>query len=62
MSKKKERERYAEVCWVADDVKTLRPKWSLKRCEEELNAIERDIQDRMVERGWSVLQQLLPLK
>lgn len=53
---------YASVGWTANDVKTIRPRWSLKRCERELASIEGDIQDRLVERGWGVLEGLLPLK
>ncbi len=54
-------EQMAKIGWRAEDVKTIRPKWSLKRCEEELGFIENRLQDRTIELGWEVLQDLLPL-
>lgn len=59
---KPEPEKYACVSWNYEDVKALRPRWSKARCEEELGSLESDIQDRMTERGWDVLEQLLPSK
>jgi hypothetical protein len=51
--------KYAKVEWTAGDVQTLRPNWSLKKCEEELNKIESDLHDRLVEKGWDVIENLL---
>jgi hypothetical protein len=53
---------FATVTWRPEDVKSLRPRWSIPRCAAELAKIEKDIQDRLVERGWEVLQNLLPEK
>jgi len=50
---------YAHMFWTADDVKTLRPKWSMKKCEEVLSSVEGQLKDRIVERGWEVLENLL---
>ena len=51
---------YGGVVWAAEYVKTLRPRWSLKRCEDFLVANDRHIQDRICELGWEVLEALLP--
>jgi hypothetical protein len=50
---------YAKVVWSPDDVQTLRPDWSLERCEDWLSANQKYIQDRMVELGWEVMESLL---
>lgn len=52
---------YADVRWTPRDVKTIRPRWSLARCEEELGSIERHAAGRICELGWEVLNDLLPL-
>lgn len=53
---------YADVQWVAEDVKAIRPSWSLSRCEEELGGIENLLRDRTIELGWGVMDELLPGK
>lgn len=53
---------FAVVAWTANDVKTLRPRWSIKRCEEWLGQNERRIRDRLIELGWDVIDTLLPPK
>ena len=58
----KEIKTYAKVEWTAPDIKTLRPKWSMATCEEFLKENERFIKDRMVELGWEVIENLLPIK
>ena len=60
MTKGKVKRQFATVYWTAEDVKSLHPRWSLARCEEELGEIERRIADRMSEAGWGVLECLLP--
>ena len=50
---------YAKVAWTAIDVKTLRPKWGLKKCEEWLEDNARHMQDRTIEHGWEVMEILL---
>ena len=50
---------YAKVVWTATDVKTLRPKWSYKKCEEWLQDNARHMQDRTIELGWEVMEALL---
>ena len=51
--------RYAPVTWTAYDVQTLRPYWSLERCERELAENEKHVQDRLIELGWDVLDTLI---
>ena len=53
---------YAAVVWSAEDVKTLRPVWSTRRCEEFLARRERNIQDRVCELGWEVIQTMLDME
>ncbi len=50
---------YANVSWHPSDVQSLRPNWSLKKCEEELSKNAKYIQERMVELGWEVIEDLL---
>jgi hypothetical protein len=50
---------YAKVEWSPEDVKTLRPRWSLKKCREWLEAHERHIRDRSTELTWEVIETLL---
>ena len=50
---------YAETMWTKHDVQTLREGWSLDKCEDWLIANERRIQDRLIEAGWGVIEDLL---
>jgi hypothetical protein len=45
--------------WVGADVKTLCPRWSLAKCEEFLLTHATQLQDRSIERGWELLENLL---
>ena len=49
----------AVVTWCAEDVQTLRPDWSLERCQQFIEDNLRNIQDRMIETGWDVLDDLV---
>lgn len=53
--------KYAEVAWTANDVKTLRPNWTLDECREFLANNQRRIQDRTIEHGWDVIEILLQM-
>ena len=57
--KSKQFESMASVTWHAEDVKSLKPKWSLKKCNEWLEDNERHMQDRLIELGWEVMDALL---
>ena len=50
---------YADVIWQPEDIKTLRPEWSLERCEDWLQENEKYIRDRTIELGWDVITSLL---
>lgn len=51
--------KYAKVEWTAEDLQTLRPEWSLEKCEEWLASNQKYMQDRLVELGWEVMESLL---
>jgi len=51
--------KFASVTWDAEDVKVLRPEWSTEQAENFLARNQSHIQDRLVELGWSVMQDLL---
>ena len=50
---------YADVIWQPEDIKTLRPEWSLERCEDWLQENEKYIRDRTIELGWDVIALML---
>lgn len=54
-----ERTYYAAVRWSPYDVQTLRPSWSVERCEEWLQENQKYVAERLVELGWDVLEALL---
>lgn len=54
-----EKQTYATLTWAPEDVQTLRPNWSLKRCEDWLHANEKYIRDRLCELGWDVIETLI---
>jgi hypothetical protein len=54
------RQDHAQVAWRAEDVLTLRPKWSAEKANEWLMDNEDHIQCAMIERGWVAIESLLP--
>ena len=50
---------YADVIWQPEDIKTLRPEWSLERCEDWLQDNEKYLRDRTIELGWDVITSML---
>jgi hypothetical protein len=50
---------FATVTWTAEDVQELRPAWNTEKCEEFLEDNARRIQDRLVQLGWEVIENLL---
>ncbi len=50
---------YAKVSWTPGDVETLMPDWTEEQCEEWLAENDKRIADRMIERGWDVMADLL---
>jgi hypothetical protein len=49
----------AVVTWCAEDIQTIKPDWSLEQCQEFLESNVRNIQDRLIEVGWEVLDALV---
>ena len=58
MGKKKAVE-FAGTYWTYEDIQDRKPDWSRDKCEEFLQEIEDDIRDRMIERGWEVIDNAL---
>lgn len=52
---------YAEVVWRAEDVKYLKPSWTLPQCEEWLQDNEESIKDRLTELGYEVMDSFLSM-
>jgi hypothetical protein len=50
---------YADLRWAPEDIQTLRPDWSLERCEEWLIANQKYIRDRLCELGWDVIEMMI---
>lgn len=50
---------YATVAWRVEDLEHLAPGWSEDRRREFLEKYEYDIGDRMVARGYDVIEDLL---
>jgi len=55
---------YGITRWCREDVHgyrkdTERSKWTDKQADEWLESIERNLQDRMTERGWEVIETLM---
>lgn len=50
---------FAVVKWRIADIKELRPEWSDDQCIAFLDEIEGNLQDRMIERGWDVIDTMI---
>jgi len=50
----------ANITWVAGDVQTLKPDWTIEQCEDWLSTNAKYIEARSVELGWEVIEDLLP--
>ncbi len=53
---------YASVSWHIEDIQDLRPEWTDQQAEEWLRNNEKHIRHRLVELGWEVIEDLLPLR
>tara|TARA_Y100000310_G_scaffold323948_1_gene385112 strand:- start:393 stop:611 length:219 start_codon:yes stop_codon:yes gene_type:complete len=63
-TEQKEQGYYAIVRWSADDIHQYREdmgwvKWTDEQAETWLNSMEGNIQDRMTEQGWDVIDILM---
>jgi len=52
---------YCANPWRAEDVSSLRPEWTMKKCEEWLSDHEDDIQDRLTELGYEVIDSFIQM-
>jgi hypothetical protein len=50
---------FALVVWNAADLHVFRPDWTVSQCNEWFEQNQKHIQDRLVEVGWSVIEDLL---
>ena len=50
-----------QITWKPEDIQTLRPDWSLYKCEEWLADNFKYIRDVSIERGWDAIDDLLPM-
>lgn len=46
---------FADACWVAEDVLSIRPELSIEDAEAILDANEEEIREKMIAAGWDVL-------
>ena len=47
---------FAKVCWIVEDVLSLRPDLTEEDASRILDANEERIQEAMIERGWHVIE------
>jgi len=50
---------YGGLSWTAADLQTLAPRMTLEQAEEWFAASEEKLRDRLVEKGWEVLETML---
>lgn len=55
-------EKYVEISWCPADVKALYGHWSDEKCQDMLFKVCNYMEDRLIELGWSVLEDLLDLQ
>jgi hypothetical protein len=53
---------YAKVVWTAHDIQTLKDNWTLEQCEQWLIDNECYVRDEMIQHGWTILENMLPLE
>jgi hypothetical protein len=53
---------YAKVVWRAEDVKYLKPSWTLPQCEEWLQDNQEHMKDRLTELGYEVMDSFLSME
>jgi len=50
------RSKFAKVTWSVEDILSLRPHWTKRKCREVLLEIEASIENDMVIRGWNTIE------
>ena len=51
--------KFAEVAWTPTDVKSLRPSFTDQQCFDAMMKVEKQLRDRSIEEGWTILKDLL---
>jgi hypothetical protein len=51
--------KYAEISWTVFDVQTLAPSLTDEQAKDWLANNQNHIQDRLIEKGWDVIEDLL---
>lgn len=62
MRNEKMYEPYVTINWCPIDVKSIRENWSDDKCMEALANIGRWFEDRSIEEGWNILENLLSME
>lgn len=47
------------ITWIPADVQALHPEWDIDKCAEALHDAKSVLQDRSIELGWIVLEDLV---
>jgi hypothetical protein len=50
-----------KTSWAWQDVKSCRAKWSKCKCKEFLASVGDDLEARLIEEGWSILNDLISI-
>lgn len=53
-------DKFATVSWVAEDVQSLRPQWTIEECIDFLERNEEYIEEASMQAGWMAMMSLLP--
>ena len=53
------RKYFAVVRWMVEDVQSIRPEWTQKKCREWLEEHEEHIQESAIQDGWQYLELFL---
>ena len=55
-------EKYVETSWCPADVKALYEHWSDEKCQDMLFKVANYLEDRLIELGWQVLEDLIAMQ
>ena len=47
------------ITWTSEDIKKLKPNWSLEKCEDFLETVGSDLEDSSISHGWDFLEMML---
>lgn len=50
------------IKWAWEDIQSLRPKWSKKKCLVMLDQIANRLEERSIELGWEVMEMLIQME